>query len=78
MSKPNDPMVVITFGGGTSYYMPMSQAVALVPAFATARRVDYSWSDKCYKFYDQSGNDTTVGIKVLSPAQIAQLHLESE
>lgn len=82
MSKaptPNDPMVILSLaGGGVQFYVPLSQAVALMPAFAVAQRVEYSWSAKCFTFYKPSDSDTTVGIKVLTPAQIAQLHLESE
>jgi len=74
----NDPMVVLTISGGGAYFLPLSQAVALVPVFATARRVDYSWSDKCYKFYKASDSEASVGVKVLLPAQLAQLHLEDD
>jgi len=78
VSKPDDPMVILTLNGSTSgYYLPLSQAVLLLPVFATIQRVDWSWADKCFKFVQGSDDyNATVGIKMLSPAQNAQLHLE--
>ena len=70
-------MVVLDTGGGT-FFMRLSDAVAAVQLLARAQRVDYQWSEKCYKFTNNDGRGEGISVKQLTLAQIAQLHLESD
>ena len=69
-----DPLVIID-GVGTML-LPLSEATNLMTALLRGQRVEYSWSEKCYKF--AKDNEQSLVIKSISQAQIAQLHLESD
>ena len=74
-----NPMVVLDAGGGSyTFYMRLADAVAAVQLLSRAQRIEYSWSDKCYKFTKTDPHNQGISVNVLSAAQTAQLHLEDE
>ena len=72
-----DPLVVLDAVG--SYLLPLSKATAMIQLLAFAERVEYDWSTKAYRPYAGSGSgDHQVTVKMLSPAQLAQIRLSDE
>jgi hypothetical protein len=70
---PSEPQCVVE----GRYLLPQEEATQLMLLLLKARRVDYNWSSRCFR-YSTDADAKKYTIEQLQPVDLAKLEMEAE